>query len=101
MEDKTKGKFVFDPNHSMSYGYWSCPVCQSKFCWGGKALHETSCPTDKTYAPCVYHFGPKEAQEILERGSGALSPRGLDETVVREAMAQSQKKENPSSTFKQ
>jgi hypothetical protein len=53
----------FDPDHPISYGYFSCPVCHAEFYGGGKAMHEQEC-TEKGYEGCVYVFGPSESLDF-------------------------------------
>lgn len=50
---------AYDPAHTLTYGYWTCPTCESSFYGGGVALHNNGC-TEEGYSACVYHFGPEE-----------------------------------------
>jgi len=50
---------AYDPDHTLTYGYWTCPLCQANFYGGGPALHTNGC-AERDYSKCVYHFGPNE-----------------------------------------
>jgi hypothetical protein len=50
---------VFDPDHTLSYGYFHCTVCESKFYAGGPPIHNDGCKEGWSHK-VVYCYGPKE-----------------------------------------
>lgn len=53
-------KLAFDPNHTISYGYYRCQTCGAEFYGGGRTLHNAGCATNAGYADLIYVFGPKD-----------------------------------------
>lgn len=67
-------EFKYDPEHSLSYGYYICETCGSKFFGGGRAIHNRDCSkANEGYNCCVYMFGPEEVKYIKRLG---YSPNG-------------------------
>lgn len=87
MAPEKKPLLEFDPSITLSYGYWRCDPCGSRFYGGGPAIHDKKdCPNkDKEYTPLVYCFGPKEVRDLLlTRGNAPLCPRILTFQVLAE-----------------
>lgn len=63
---------VFDPALTVSYPAFKCPICQSKFFGGGKAIHQNGCP-EHDYEKCHWLVGPKMinvAKQLIADGRG-------------------------------
>ena len=55
----------YDPDHTLSYGYFRCTCCRSEFYGGGHAIHAKDCAEqDRGYEACDYHFGPEQVQAV-------------------------------------
>lgn len=61
-------KLAYDPNITVSYGYYRCPACRAEFYGGGKAMHEKSC-AQTGYEACILVIGDKQVEEVLEKAS--------------------------------
>lgn len=64
-------RFKYDPTHALTYGYYVCDECASRFYGGGPPIHKVTCSWhDKQsgYTPTVYHIGPKEVSKIEVSG---------------------------------
>lgn len=85
MSESKRPNFVYDPEHEVSYGYWKCSTCNAKFYDGSGAMHNSSCSRkDEGRDACVYHFGPKEVQQIKKHGRSLSGPVTLTlETLSR------------------
>ncbi len=63
----TKRMLAYDPSHTISYGYWTCPTCKTSFYGGGETMHMKDCTNrEQGYNACVYSFGPKEVEKVKE-----------------------------------
>ncbi len=85
-----KNPVAYDESLTISYGYWICKACKSKFYGGGEALHNSGCSLKDrvqgiyTYShpEIIYVLGPKE--------SGSFSPFGKEKIEQIKELAKAQ-----------
>lgn len=62
----------YDPDGTVSYGYYRCQDCGSSFFGGGPALHNKGCARD-SYEGLEYYLGDKAIGCILD-GTDRINP---------------------------
>ncbi len=62
----------YDDSHEVSYGYFACESCGSKFYVGGDALHNKNCPTPGYTNALIWHYGPNNEDRDWQRIYGLM-----------------------------
>lgn len=65
-------RFRFDPDHDLSWGYYSCELCDSRFFDDKTPIHNSSCRSVNGES-IFYCFGRKELRKVVETGRSVYS----------------------------